>query len=172
MPSPTRGAFPWRCDLRASPAARCQPATTISTMPNHALDGPRLARISSLCAALPETTCTLHCDYVDFRVRKKPFAYYLHNHHNDGIVSVCCKSEMGENVDRVAREPKLYYLPRYIGKQGWFAMRLDQGAIAWRQVENAIELSYCIAAPKKLSSIVMDRNAQPIQSEPSLSGAE
>ena len=127
-------------------------------MLNRALDGPRLARISALCAALPETTCTLHFDCVDFRVRKKPFVYYLHNHNNDGIVSVCCKSEMGENIDRIAREPKLYYLPRYIGKQGWFAMRLDQGAIPWRQVENAIELSYCIAAPERLVAIARLRH--------------
>ena len=121
------------------------------------VDGPRLARISDFCAALPETTRAIHADYAEFRVRKKIFAYYLHNHNSDGIISVCCRSELGENVDRAGREPDLYYLPRYIGKRGWFGIRLDRRSTRWDEIENAIELSYCLAAPKKLAAIVKQR---------------
>ena len=126
----------------------------MSTQP---IDGPRLVRIADICAALPETTHKVYDDYAEFRVRNKLFAYYLHNHNGDGIISVCCKSELGENVDRVGRKPDLYYLPRYIGKRGWFGLRLDRGKISWREVENAIELSYCLAAPKKLAALVQQR---------------
>ncbi len=115
---------------------------------------PRLKKLSELCLALPEVTRSTVGDHFDFRVRKKVFAYFLNNHHGDGIVSVCCKSELGENVDRANREPNRFYLPAYIGKQGWFGLRMDKGAINWAEVENILKLSYCLAAPKTLAKQV------------------
>ena len=115
-------------------------------------EDPRLRRLSTICLALPETGRELRGDHADFRVRRKVFAYFLNNHHGDRIVSVCVKSELGENVDRTGTRPDLYYLPAYIGKRGWFGMRLDQGAINWKEVQNIIELSYRLVAPKTLLS--------------------
>jgi phosphoribosylglycinamide formyltransferase-1 len=89
-------------------------------------------------------------DHADFRVRGKVFAYFLNNHHGDGIVSVCCKSQLGENVDRASRDAEKYYLPAYIGPRGWFGLRLDRGPINWSEVENIVENSYRLAAPKSL----------------------
>ena len=68
----------------------------------------RLVRLSRLCLALPEVTCALCGDHADFRVRKKVFAYFLNNHPGDGIVSVCIKSALGENVDRAGAQPGRY----------------------------------------------------------------
>ena len=123
-------------------------------MPVNAAEDRRLKRVSELCLALPEATREVRGDHATFRVHKKVFAYFLNNHHGDGIVSVCVKSELGENVDRVGREPDLYYLPAYIGPRGWFGMRLDRGAVDWPGVKNIVELSYCLAAPKTLSKAV------------------
>ena len=120
----------------------------------HSREDPRLTRVTALCLALPEAVRIVHTDHADFRVRKKVFAYFLNNHHGDGIVSVCCKSELGENTDRVHNDPERYYLPAYIGKRGWFGLRLDRSPINWRDVENALQLSYCLAAPRVLASRV------------------
>jgi predicted DNA-binding protein (MmcQ/YjbR family) len=109
-----------------------------------------LARVSKVCLALPEVTQELRGDHADFRVRKKVFAYFLNNHHGDGIVSVCVKSELGENEDRAKTHPGRYYLPAYIGKRGWFGMYLNRGPIDWKEVQNIIEASYRLAAPKTL----------------------
>jgi predicted DNA-binding protein (MmcQ/YjbR family) len=114
----------------------------------------RLIKLTELCCALPEVTRSSVGQHFDFRVRKKVFAYYLDNHHGDGIVSVCCKSELGENIDRANREPDRFYLPAYIGKQGWFGLRLDKGPINWEEVDNVLKLSYCLTAPKKLAGII------------------
>jgi len=122
-------------------------------------EDPRLTKLTKLCLAMPEVERTVHGDHADFRVRKKVFAYFLNNHHGDGIVSVCCKSELGENVDRAGREPKKFYLPAYIGKRGWFGLRLDRPLINWSEVENVLERSYCLVAPKKLAGIVVAGNA-------------
>jgi predicted DNA-binding protein (MmcQ/YjbR family) len=111
---------------------------------------PILRRLSRICLALPEVERRDLKEHADFRVRGKVFAYFLNNHHGDGIVSVCCKSALGENVDRASREPQRFYLPAYIGPRGWFGLRLDGEAIDWTEVKNLVELSYELAAPKRL----------------------
>jgi predicted DNA-binding protein (MmcQ/YjbR family) len=110
----------------------------------------RLTKLTKICLALPEAARRTRGDHSDFRVRNKVFAYFLNNHHGDGIVSVCCKAALGENVDRASREPERFYLPAYIGPRGWFGLRLDEDAIDWSEVQNLVELSYCLAAPKTL----------------------
>jgi predicted DNA-binding protein (MmcQ/YjbR family) len=109
-----------------------------------------LKNLSEICLSLPATERRDLSDHADFRVRGKVFAYFLNNHHGDNIVSVCCKSALGENVDRASREPNRFYLPAYIGPRGWFGLRLDSEAIDWSEVRNLVEMSYRLVAPKKL----------------------
>ena len=113
---------------------------------------PILEALSKICLSLPETERSDLNGHADFRVCGRVFAYFLNNHHGDGIISVCCKSALGENVDRAAREPKRFYLPPYIGPRGWFGLRLDGEAIDWSEVRNLVDLSYRLAAPKRLVS--------------------
>ena len=112
---------------------------------------PTLKKLSQICLALPATARRDSGDHADFRVRGKVFAYFLNNHHGDGIVAVCCKAALGENVDRASREPQRFYLPPYIGPRGWFGLRLDGEAIDWSEVRNLVELSYGLVAPKRLA---------------------
>jgi predicted DNA-binding protein (MmcQ/YjbR family) len=109
-----------------------------------------LRQLSKICLSLPEAVRRDLNDHADFRVRGKVFAYFLNDHHGDGIVSVCCKSALGENVDRASREPARFYLPQYIGPRGWFGLRLDGEAVDWSEVRNLVELSYALVAPKRL----------------------
>ena len=116
-----------------------------------ALDSKRLLeKVSEICLAFPEAIRGIHGDHADFRVRKKVYAYFLDNHHGDGIVSVCVKSELGENVDRARAHPDRYYLPAYLGKKGWFGLYLNRGPIDWSDVSSIVELSYRLAAPRTL----------------------
>jgi predicted DNA-binding protein (MmcQ/YjbR family) len=110
----------------------------------------QLRKLVSICLRLPGAEQKTLGDHADFRVRGKVFAYFLNNHHGDGIVSVCCKSQLGENVDRASRDPDKYYLPAYIGPRGWFGLRLDRGPVNWSEVENIVENSYRLTAPKSL----------------------
>ena len=82
-------------------------------------------------------------------MRGRVFAYFLDNHHGDGIVAVCCKSELGENIDRASREAARYYLPACIGARGWFGLRLDRPSIDWSEVRAVIQASYRLAAPRE-----------------------
>jgi predicted DNA-binding protein (MmcQ/YjbR family) len=120
----------------------------------------KLAKVTEICLGLPGAERRSSGSHATFVVRKKVFAYFLDDHHGDGIVSVCVKSELGENVDRVSRDPEHYYLPAYIGPRGWFGLRLDRGRVDWREVANVVERSYRLTAPKALAA-KLDAAAKP-----------
>jgi predicted DNA-binding protein (MmcQ/YjbR family) len=50
-----------------------------------------LRKLADICLRLPGTEQEALGDHAEFRVRGKVFAYFLNNHHGDGIVSVCCR---------------------------------------------------------------------------------
>ena len=50
-----------------------------------------LVHLTKICLALPEVSRKLTGDHASFTVRKKTFAYFLNNHHGDGIVAVSFK---------------------------------------------------------------------------------
>ena len=105
-------------------------------------------RVTAICRALPGAEHKDQGDHSIYRVRGKVFAYFLDNHHGDGIVSVCVKSQRGENLDRARLEPERFYLPAYIGPRGWFGMRLDRGRVRWGEVTEIVEQSYRLTASK------------------------
>ncbi len=119
-------------------------------MPMAIKEDARLIRLTKICMAFPETVRTPRGDHADFRVRKKVYAYFLNNHHGDGIVSVCVKADLGENEDRARTVPSLYYLPAYIGTRGWFGMRLDLKTTDCNEVANIVAHSYRLVAPKSV----------------------
>lgn len=113
-----------------------------------------LARVAKMCLALPEVTREDRGDHAGFRVRGKVFAYFLDNHHGDGIVSVCFKMATGENAELSRQAPERFYLPAYIGPRGWVGMRLDLAAVDWDEVESFLIESFRLAAPKRLAAQV------------------
>jgi hypothetical protein len=114
-----------------------------------AAEEPRLARITKICLALPEATREVMGSHAGFRVRKKVFAYFLNDHHGDGIVSVCARVLPGDHTALIAAQPERFYLPAYIGPRGWVALRLDRGAVDWKEVAELVKTSYQLAAPKR-----------------------
>lgn len=87
-------------------------------------------------------------------MRKKTFAYFLANHHGDGIVAVTCKVLPGDNQALADAQPRRFYLPAYIASRGWVALRLDTGKIDWEEVKELLLGSYALVAPKCLAERV------------------
>jgi len=116
----------------------------------------RLARLTKICLALPEATRQISGNHAGFLVRKKTFAYFLNDHHGDGIVAVTGKVLPGDNKALVASQPDRFYLPAYIGPKGWVALRLDAGPVDWDEVSELIATSYRQVAPKRLAALVAD----------------
>jgi phosphoribosylglycinamide formyltransferase-1 len=115
---------------------------------------PRLVRLTAICLALPEATRECSGSHAGFYVRKKTFAYFLNDHHGDGIVSVACKALPGENTALAAAQPDRFYLPAYIGPKGWVALRLDIGKVDWQEVAELAAASYRQIAPKRLVALL------------------
>jgi predicted DNA-binding protein (MmcQ/YjbR family) len=113
---------------------------------------PVLTKLEAICLALPEAAVEYSGSHATFRVRKKVFAYFLDNHHGDGIVSVCTKTSLGENLDLSREQPAKFYMPAYIGPRGWVGLRLDRPPVDWREVAEFVRSSYRAVAPKKLAS--------------------
>ncbi|HLZ72743.1 MAG TPA: MmcQ/YjbR family DNA-binding protein [Dehalococcoidia bacterium] len=122
------------------------------TTPN--AEDARLSRLSAICLALPEAVREQWGSLTSFSVRKKKFAYFLDNHHGDGIVALCWKAAPGENAARAAADPRRFSIPAYIGHQGWAGLRLDRGPIDWDEVAELAEYSYRLAAPKRLAALL------------------
>jgi hypothetical protein len=117
-----------------------------------AAEEPRLTRVTEICLALPEATRKVMGNHAGFRVRKKVFAYFLNDHHGDGIVSVCARVLLGDNTALIAAQPERFYMPAYIGPRGWVALRLDRGALDWKEVAELVKTSYQSVAPKRIAA--------------------
>jgi len=111
-----------------------------------------LRRLTEFCLSFPEATVERHGSHATFRVRKKVFAYFLDDHHGDGIVAVCVKTRLGENGDLARERPSEFYLPAYIGSRGWVGFRLDGPSISWDEVASLVASSFAIVAPKTLAA--------------------
>jgi len=113
-------------------------------------EDPRLARVTELALSLPEASRQIYGSHAQFLIRKKTFAYYLDNHHGDGIVGLTCKVLPGDNKVLVEAQPRRFYFPAYLASRGWVALRLDLGKIDWVEVKELLSSSYALIAPKRL----------------------
>ena len=125
----------------------------IPGMPQPVADDRRLIHLTKICLALPETSVTVSGRHAMFVVRKKTFAYYLDDHHGDGIVAACFKVAPGENAELAAADEDRYYVPAYIGPRGWVGLRLDTRAVDWAEVAVQAAQSYRRIAPKRLAEL-------------------
>jgi hypothetical protein len=88
--------------------------------------------------------------HVGFSVRKKGFAWFVVNHHGDGIVGLTVKVPPGENLRLIAADPRRYWFPAYSGKGGWVGVRLDDDDVDWDAVAAFFVGAFRASAPKQL----------------------
>src|SRR5687767_9136659 len=115
---------------------------------------PRLDRLSEICLELPEATREDSGRHAGFRVRGRTFAYFLDDHHGDGIVGLVCKLPPGEQETLLEVDPDRFYKPSYLHHRGWIGLRLDRGAVDWDEVTGLAVDSYRLVAPKRLAALV------------------
>ena len=115
----------------------------------------RRERLIELCATLPEITYDSVGDgHIAFRIRKKIFAYYLFDHHGDGKIGFCCKSNLGEQRRLIRDDAETFYVPAYVGPRGWVGIRLDLGEVDWEIVSELARQAYQSTAPRKLAALI------------------
>ena len=111
-----------------------------------------LAKLREICLTLPEAAERLSHGEPGFHIEKgKFFAYFSHNHHNDGITAVHVKtSGLDEQAMLIEADPDVYYRPPYLGPSGWVGIRLDTEEIDWDRVADRVAYSWELVAPRRL----------------------
>jgi hypothetical protein len=108
----------------------------------------RRQRVVKICRSLPEAEVEqAGAQHLAFKVKKKIFAYYLHDHHGDGKVALWCKAPPGEQSRLVEEKPAVYFVPAYVGHKGWVGVRLDTSRVAWTAVKNHLFAAWLLTAP-------------------------
>ena len=109
-----------------------------------------LARLRSLCLALPETSERLSHGAPTFFVGgKRAFVMVLTNHHGDGRFALWCAAEEGVQPMLVEADPERFFVPPYVGHRGWLGVRLDR-RLDWEEIAGIVEDAYAEVAPARL----------------------
>jgi phosphoribosylglycinamide formyltransferase-1 len=93
-------------------------------------------------------------------VNGKPYAYFLDNHHADGVVSACFKVEKEEQSALVKSDPARLFVPPYLGPRGWVGARLDVPRVKWADIAARIGESYRRVASHRQPARGVDRAAR------------
>lgn len=115
----------------------------------------RRSRLIKIFGSFPEVTVEVAADqHIAFRIRKRIFAYYLFDHHGDGMIAFTCKSSLSEQRRLIKDDPVSFFVPAYLGSKGWIAIRLDLDEVDWETVEELARRAYQDIAPRKLAALV------------------
>jgi predicted DNA-binding protein (MmcQ/YjbR family) len=120
---------------------RQRPATVLAMDP--------IDKLREICMAFPEAVEKSFGGHEPpaFRVRDKMFAMVTTG---DGRVSVWMKAEPGAQDVLVNGDPERFFVPPYVGKNGWIGIRLDAAGVPWGMVQDLVAESYRLIAPKRL----------------------
>jgi|SRR5215204_2193786 len=115
----------------------------------------RREQLVKICSGLPEVAYEpAGEDHISFRIRKKIFAYYLFDHHGDGMIAFCCKSTINEQRRLIRDDAESFFVPAYLGPKGWVAIRLDLDEVDWETVIELAKQAYQAVAPAKLAAVI------------------
>jgi hypothetical protein len=112
---------------------------------------PVIERVRGICMGLPEVV-ELTSGRPAFAVRKKTFVMYMDDHHGDGRLALWCKAAPGAQEVLVQADRERFFVPPYVGPQGWVGVRLDRPPVDWGMVESLIVEAWTIQAPKRLAA--------------------
>jgi len=107
-----------------------------------------IERVRRICLALPDTSEKLSHGEPTWFVHKKVFAMFSNNHHNDGHVAVTCPVPLGVQAGLIAKDPKKFYKPPYVGVRGWIGIELTH--VSDKELEFHLRQAWLLIAPPNL----------------------
>jgi len=110
----------------------------------------QIERVRRICFQFPETTEKISHGEPTWFVRKKVFAGFSNNHHNDGHVAVIVPAAIGIQEALVKAAPEKFYRPPYVGVRGWIG--IEVGAVSDEELAAHIREAWKIIAPPKLQA--------------------
>ncbi len=118
-----------------------------------------LAQVRERALALAETHERASFGAPGWRVGSekngKYFAYFARSHFGEAGIALLVKTAaLDEQAALIEADPDLYYAPKFYGKSGWIAIRLDTGCTDWYHIESRLYSSWCQVAPKRLTKMI------------------
>jgi len=98
--------------------------------------------------AMPECSEKLSHGEPTFFVRKKVFAMFANNHHDDGHVAAWIPAAPGVQGALIKTAPERFFRPPYVGVRGWVGIELD--TINDEELASYIREAWQMIAPKRL----------------------
>ena len=106
----------------------------------------QLARVREIRLALPGASeRASHGSPAFFVDEKRAFASFCDNHHHDGRLALWCAAADGAQAMLVDANPGAYFVPPYVGHQGWVGVRLDRD-LPWREIAAVLEAAHATRA--------------------------
>lgn len=124
----------------------------------------QIERVRRICNMLPETTEKISHGEPTWFVRKKVFAMFSNNHHNDGHIAVTIPAAIGIQEMLIERSPEKFYRPPYVGVRGWVGIELDR--VSDEELTLHINEAWRLIAPKKIQDALADRSKEPAEPAP------
>ena len=112
----------------------------------------QIERVRRICLALPETWEKISHGEPTWFVKKKVFAMFSNNHHNDGHVAVTAAAAIGIQEMLVKKAPRKFYRPPYVGGRGWVGIEADQ--VSDKELTVHLREAWLLIAPKKLHALL------------------
>jgi predicted DNA-binding protein (MmcQ/YjbR family) len=110
---------------------------------------PAIARLREVCLAMPDVFEKEAWGECTFRVTGgSMFAMTDSNHHQSGHVAVWVKAPAMVQEILCKSDPKRFFVPPYMGKQGWVGVRIDY-KVNWDEVAAILKDGYDLSLPKK-----------------------
>ncbi|WP_285775008.1 MmcQ/YjbR family DNA-binding protein [Microtetraspora sp. NBRC 13810] len=108
--------------------------------------------VREICMGLPEAVEKPFGGHTapSYRVRDKLFAMTS----EDGR-SLTFKAGPGVQEALVSSDPGRFFVPAYVGRNGWVGARLDV-AQDWDEIAGLVEDSYRLVAPRRLAALLGD----------------
>ena len=112
------------------------------------MDETGLAELRRICLRFPEAVEAGGVGNPTFKVRGKIFCL-RHSLHEVQRWSVWFKAPKGAQEVVVASDPKRFFVPPFVGHNGWIGAYLDVPQ-DWDELADFVEESYRMTAPKTL----------------------
>jgi hypothetical protein len=114
-----------------------------------------LGAVREICLGLPEASERPSHGEPTFFVRKKVFAMFANNHHNDGRIAVWCPAPLGIQAMLIEAEPEKFFKPPYVGVRGWIGIHLD--CVRDEELTSHLRQAWRMIAPPKLHAALEEK---------------
>jgi len=109
-----------------------------------------IERVRRICCSFPETTEKISHGEPTWFVRKKVFAMFSNNHHNDGHIAITVPAAIGVQAALIQASTEKFYRPPYVGVRGWIGIELAR--VSDKELALHIKEAWSLIAPATLQA--------------------